>query len=207
MIDTFFSMQPSAISAFMIAAVLLNLAPGSDVMFTLASSLKGGTKNGVAAAAGISCGSLGHVTLTTLGLSALLQSSPNAYELIKYMGAAYLVYLAWKSWNAPVATPQHRSQGDLVRAFRQGFITNILNPKVALFILAFLPQFADPAIGPVWRQMAVLGILFAASGFLITGLYAIFAGLLASRLKAAGTFLNKISSLVFGALAARLVLD
>ena len=195
------------LSSFMLAALILNVTPGSDVLFSMASGVNGGPRNAISAAAGISTGSLIHVVLATLGLSAVLAAYPLAYDTIRYLGAAYLVYLAITTWRSAELKTGQTASSDTRRAFYRGFITNILNPKVALFTLAFLPQFANPAIGPIWQQMAFLGLLFSISGFIVSGLYGSFASLLAKRIKQASGTLNKISALVFGGLAAKLVID
>ncbi|NOX73005.1 MAG: LysE family translocator [Alphaproteobacteria bacterium] len=207
MIDTLSAMDPVTIAAFLGAAVLLYLTPGADMMFTLASGISGGPKAGLAAAAGISLGVLVHVSLAAAGLAALLLAYPAAYDAIRYLGAAYLAFLAWQSWTARDDLAQRKGRADVWRAFRRGFVTNILNPKVALFVLAFLPQFTDPVIGPVWQQIVWLGLLLGVGGILTDGAYGVFAGVMAARLKRASKVMNKISAVVFGGLAIRIAFD
>ncbi len=206
MIATLFAMDPWMILAFMGAAFLLYITPGADMMFTIASGLSGGPKAGVAAAAGISCGVLVHVLIAALGLAALLLAYPKAYDAIRYAGAAYLLYLAVVSWRAD-GPSRREGRAAVGRAFKRGFITNILNPKVALFVLAFLPQFADPALGPVWHQILLLGLFLAIGGVITDGLVGIFAGLFATRMTRISGLMGKVSSLVFAGLAARIALD
>lgn len=206
MIDTLFAMDLWVIAAFMGAAFLLYMTPGADMMFTIASGLSGGPKAGVAAAAGISCGVLVHVVIAALGLAALLLAYPKAYDAIRYAGAAYLLYLAVVSWRAEGPTARE-GRAALGRAFKRGFITNILNPKVALFILAFLPQFTDPGIGPVWHQIILLGLMLAVGGVITDGLIGVFAGLFAAKMSRASGLMGKVSSFVFAGLAARIALD
>ena len=188
------------------AAFLLYLTPGADMMFTIASGLSGGPRAGLAAAGGISLGVMMHVVVAALGMAALLLAYPTAYDAIRYVGAAYLLYLAVASWRAagPVRREGHAALG---RAFKRGFVTNMLNPKVALFILAFLPQFTDPAIGPIWHQIIWLGLLLTVGGFITDGLIGIFAGLFANKMTRAAGVMGKVSSLLFAGLAVRIVID
>jgi threonine/homoserine/homoserine lactone efflux protein len=207
MLATFMAMDGWTIATFMGAAMILYLTPGADMMFTIASGMTGGPRAGAAAAAGISTGVLVHVALAAVGLAVLLLAYPAAYEAIRYVGAAYLAYLAVQSWRAGSNLRQGKGAVAIWRAFRRGFLTNILNPKVALFVLAFLPQFTDPSIGPVWQQIIILGVMLALGGVITDGLIGIFAGLAAARLHRFSGALNKLSAIVFGGLAVRLVLD
>ncbi|KPP84310.1 MAG: putative threonine efflux protein [Rhodobacteraceae bacterium HLUCCO07] len=198
-------MDPATIAAFAGAGVLLNLTPGSDVMFASASGLSGGPRAGIAAAAGISLGGLVHTVLAAFGLAALIAASPVAYDAIRWLGAAYLVFLAVKTWRTAPGNGHETGENRLYTAFRRGFLTNMLNPKVAIFILALLPQFTTPAAGPIWHQILILGAIFAATGFVITSGYGATAGFLRTVLSRASGTLNRITALVFGALAIRLV--
>lgn len=207
MLATLAAMDPVTLAAFIGAGVLLNLTPGSDVLFATASGVRGGWRAGVAAAAGISCGSLCHVALTAAGMAAALQAMPGMLEAIRWIGAAYLLFLAWQSWHAPATTDSARGAASLSRAFGRGLLTNVLNPKVALFILAFLPQFTDPGIGPVWQQIVALGVIFAMTGFVITSAYGALAGAFGQALNTRARALNRIAALVFAGLAVRLAFD
>jgi threonine/homoserine/homoserine lactone efflux protein len=207
MLDTLAAMEWVTIVSFMGAAVILYITPGADLMFTLASGLTGGPRAGLAAAAGISLGVLVHVAMAALGLAVLLLAYPAAYLAIKYVGAAYLLFLAIQSWRAGDDLRTGTGAASTWRAFRRGFMTNILNPKVALFVLAFLPQFTDPAVGPVWHQIILLGLMLALGGVITDGVFGIFAGVMAQRLKTMTGAMNKIAAIVFGGLAAKLVLD
>lgn len=198
--------DPVSLAAFMGAAVVLYLTPGADMMFTIASGISGGARAGVAAAAGISLGVLAHSALAAAGLAALIAAAQAAFDAIRFGGAAYLAFLAWRAWHAPTTGGPGGGQADAWAAFRRGFLTNMLNPKVALFVLAFLPQFTDPALGPVGGQILWLGGLLAVGGFLTDGAYGLFAGALAARLKRSARALNRISAILFGGLAARLVI-
>lgn len=207
MIETLLAMNPVTVGAFMGAAVLLYLTPGADMMFTLASGISGGPKAGLAAAFGISTGVLVHVAVAAIGLATVILAYPAAYDMIRYLGAAYLAFLAWQSWNAKAQPAQRKGRTDVWRAFRRGFVTNILNPKVALFVLAFLPQFTNPAVGPVWQQILWLGLFLGLGGAVTDGIFGVFAGLMAARLRRASRLMNKISAIVFGGLAVRIALD
>lgn len=188
--------------AFLTAGILLNLTPGSDVIFTLATTLRQGTGAGLLAGLGITLGSLTHATLAAVGLAALLKTNPTLFEAIRWAGVAYLLYLAVQAWRA---TPQAIANQSAERPFLRGYVTNILNPKVALFMLAFLPQFSNPAAGQIELQILTLGLIFSANGLLIISAYALLAGRIRPALEQHATALNRITSLVFGGLAARLM--
>lgn len=206
MIDTLLAMDPAIIAAFLAAGVVLNLTPGADVMFASACGISGGWRSGVAAAAGVALGSVLHVALAVLGLSAALLALPHAGAAIRWAGAAYLAWLAWGAWHAPAPRLGQGVQHP-ARAIWRGFVTNALNPKVALFIMAFLPQFLTPGAGPVWQQTLALGLIFITTGFVITGGYGAAAGLFGARLGRAQGWMNRVAAVVFGGLAARIVLD
>lgn len=207
MLELAAAIPPLTYITFMGAALLLYITPGADMMFTLASGLRGGARSGIAAAAGIGLGVMGHVLIAAAGLAVLLVAYPIAYDTLRYAGAAYLLWLAWQSWTDTADPARRHGRGDTWRALRRGFLTNILNPKVGLFVLAFLPQFADPSIGPVWQQILLLGTLLALGELAAYCLLGAFAGFLASRLTRASRWLNKVAALVFGGLALRLALD
>lgn len=201
-----FGLDPSAVAAFVGAGVLLNLTPGADVMFATASGMSGGPRVGVAAAFGVALGGFWHAILAAAGLSALLAAFPLAYDAVRYAGAAYLVFLAWKTWRAGPAGAGDGVQR-LGRAIRRGFVTNALNPKVALFILALLPQFTSPESGSLWAQILTLGGIFAVTGFFITAGYGVAAGVVGAQLSRHARTLNRVSAVVYAALALRLVLS
>ncbi len=197
-------LDPAVILAFLGAGIVLNLTPGADVMFATASGLSGGARAGAAAALGVSLGALMHTGLAAIGLSALLLTFPVAYEVIRWAGAAYLLFLAFKAWRAPPPEAGKAAPG-LAHAVGRGFMTNALNPKVALFILALLPQFTAPETGPVWAQILFLGAVFSCTGFVITAGYGMAAGQLGRRLARHARLLNRVSAMVYVALAFRLV--
>ncbi|MFE3837372.1 LysE family translocator [Pseudogemmobacter sonorensis] len=202
-----FPVDLMTLAAFVPAGLALNLTPGADMMFVLAQGLRGGPRAGMAANLGIAAGCLVHVLVAALGLAALLRAHPAAFELVRWAGVAWLLWLAFKAWRA--GAPQMVRVGAAVaplRIFREALLVNLLNPKVALFILAFLPQFIQPA-RPVMAQFAILGLVFCLGGLLINGAVAAFSGriggwLAGSERVARG--LNRISAGVFAALALRL---
>ncbi len=207
MIETLLAFDPAVLAAFFGATVLFSLMPGADMMFVIASGAAGGPRAGVAAASGISIGVMVHVVLGAVGLGTLIHAYPAAYDAIRYFGAAYLAYLAWRTWRALPAGADQRGSRRYARAFRRGFVTNILNPKVALFVLAFLPQFTDPAVGPIWAQILWLGFIMALGGILTDGTIGALAGAVSGWLRRTGRLMNRLAVMVFGGLAARLVIE
>jgi threonine/homoserine/homoserine lactone efflux protein len=151
---------------FVVAGLALNLTPGPDLLYITARSLGQGWRAGAASAFGIAAGCLVHTAAAALGISVLLRASPLAYDAIRLLGAAYLIWLGIQALRtrAPLVQATPLAPTPLARVFWQGFVTNVLNPKVALFFLAFLPQFADPARGAFALQVLVLGLIFIANG-------------------------------------------
>lgn len=198
----------TTLAAFLVGALVLNLTPGSDVLFATASGIQGGPRAGAAAGLGVGIGGIFHTCLTAFGLGALVAAHPGALDIVRWFGAAYLLYIAWKSWRVATMRPSE-TQGALrpVDAFRRAVVTNVMNPKVMLFMLAYLPQFTDPAIGPVWQQMLILGGIVFFTGTLITMAYGATAGWLGSRLARRLGILNRVAAVLFGGLAAKLAFD
>jgi len=152
---------------FVLAGVLLNLTPGQDTFFVLGQSLAGGRRAGVAAAVGIAVGSVGHTFAAALGLSALLAASPGAFFAVRLAGAAYLVYLGTRALMASAEATLMEAARDSTRpasAFRRGVVTNLLNPKVALFFLALMPQFIAVDSSTKVLAFLVLGLTFVSTG-------------------------------------------
>jgi threonine/homoserine/homoserine lactone efflux protein len=195
---------------FVLTAVLLNLTPGQDTLFILGRSLAGGTRAGIAAALGICVGSIGHTLLAALGLSALLAASPWAFTCVRALGAAYLIYLGGKllfSRSAGVHRAAQDGRAHVRSAFAQGIFTNLMNPKVALFFLALLPQFVDPASHAKTLAFLELGATFVTTGLLWCLVLACAAGRLQSLLRRhprAGTVIDRSVGALFVALGARL---
>ena len=196
--------DPILLLAFIPAGLALNLTPGADMMFCLGQGLRSGPRAALAASAGISLGALFHTALAGLGLGALVATVPLAFEVIRWVGVAYLVWLA-------VQTLRHRPRADVPpvpprRAFRAGLIVNLTNPKVSLCVLAFVPQFVSPDAGPVLAQFLIFGGLLALGGFVINGAVGVFAGGAGQRLARGSRVLDYISASVFAGLAARLAI-
>ena len=198
--------DPLVLLAFLPAALALNLTPGADMMFCLGQGLRGGWRAGQAANLGIAAGGVVHVTLAALGLAAVLKAHPAAFEAVRWAGVAYLLWLAWKALKAGPVRPARVAPASVVRVFREALVVNLLNPKVALFILAFLPQFVDTA-RPVVPQFLTLGLVFSAGGLVVNGLVGGFAATIGGRLARSDTmsrWLGRTSAAIFGLLALRL---
>jgi threonine/homoserine/homoserine lactone efflux protein len=163
---------------FSLAAFILIIIPGPAVLFVIARSIEQGRLAGIVSVLGISVGAMVHATSAAVGISAIFAASAVAFSAVKYLGAAYLIYLGISTLLAKtVATGKIKvEQKPLKQIFRQGIIVNILNPKAALFFLAFLPQFADPARGSVTVQILLLGLIFVAIALLSDSMYALLAG-------------------------------
>lgn len=189
--------------AFLPAALALNLTPGADMAFAMAQGLRGGPRAAFAASAGISCGVMVHAALAGAGLAVLIAAFPLLFDAIRYAGAVWLLVLAMRLLRAGNAAelPQARP----ARAFLDGLMVNLSNPKVALFILAFVPQFVRPDAGPVLGQFLIFGAILSLGGFFITAGAGAFAARLGPRL-IAGRALRWLSASIFSALALKLAL-
>jgi threonine/homoserine/homoserine lactone efflux protein len=193
----------TALSLFALAAVALLLVPGPAVLYIVVQSAEQGRRVGIASVAGIHLGTLVHVAAATIGLSALIVASALAFSVVKYAGAAYLVYLGLRRLLEREDAPELRRRAEpLLRAFVRGMIVNVLNPKTALFFLAFLPQFVDPDRGAVWSQALVLGLVFVALGLVTDSLYALAAGTVGALLRRRRRALRYGSGVVFIGLGA-----
>ncbi len=200
--------DPIVLLAFLPAALALNLMPGADMLFCLAQGARGGPRPALAASAGISTGSMVHVTLAGMGLGALVAAYPVAFDVIRYAGVAYLLWLAGRTLTTPLGAGD-RPAVRPSRAFRDGLIVNLTNPKVIVFILAFVPQFVDPA-NAVLPQFLIFGAVIALGGFVINGLVGVFAGGIGrsmARDPRIERALRWLSATIFGALALRLALE
>ena len=171
--------EPQQWWVFIIASVLLLITPGPAVLYVVTRSLDQGRLAGMASVAGITLGTLAHVAFTTLGVAALLSANPLAFALVKWGGAIYLLGLGVQRLRereqVPTAGGARMRRASLARIFGQGVVVNLLNPKTALFFLAFLPQFVQPA-SPLAPQLLALGVTFTALGFTTDLLYALLAG-------------------------------
>ena len=176
----------ATLALFSLAALALIVVPGPAVLYIVARSVDQGRRAGVVSALGIGVGGLVHVLAATVGLSALVVSSARAFEAVKYAGAAYLIVLGVRRLLTREEAPEDRGdvqRAPLGRVFRDGVVVNVLNPKTALFFLAFLPQFVDPDAGPVALQTAVLGFVFVSLALASDSLYGLAAGTLGGALR------------------------
>jgi threonine/homoserine/homoserine lactone efflux protein len=175
----------SSLLLFITGAVVLLVIPGPAVFYIVGRSIDQGRRAGVISALGIATGALVHVTAAALGLSALLVSSATAFSVVKYSGAAYLIYLGFEKLyrSDSLAKSDAPEPVKLVRIFRQGVVVSVLNPKEALFFFAFLPQFVDYSEGSITAQILFLGLLFICMGVTSDTLWALSAGTLAQYLK------------------------
>ena len=174
------------LGVFLVAALALLLTPGPAVLYVVTRSIDQGRGAGVVSALGVFIGTLCHVAAAALGLSALLMSSALAFQSVKYLGAAYLIYLGIRKFISREDSPQNGTPApkhSLTAVFRQGVVVNLFNPKTALFFLAFLPQFVNVQKGPVAIQILTLGTIFACMGFTTDSSWAFLAGTVATKIK------------------------
>lgn len=201
------------LALFALACLALTATPGPDMLLIASRSLSQGRASGFATLAGIQAGTYCHALAAALGLSQLFLVVPVAYDVVRYAGAAYLLYLAWQTLRSagPVAGPTNGTRRyPLATVFRQGLLTNLLNPKMALFVLALFPQFIDPNAGSIAVQIMVLATLLNAIGILVNGAVILMAsglrGLFAAP-RRLGRLPQYFLATVFVGLAARLALD
>ncbi len=199
------------IALFLVASALLTIAPGPDIVYVLTRGIAQGPKAGFAAALGFATGCIFHTVLAAVGIAALIRSSDVAFNAVRYAGAAYLVWIG-------IQALRHRSSFSIEAAsdtralatiYRQSVIGNMLNPKVTLFFLAFLPQFVNTQAGHVGWQMALLGMIFMIQTVVIFGAVALFSGCLGAwirRKPAIGERLNIFAGITFIALGIRVAL-
>ena len=196
---------------FMSASLMLNLTPGNDMMFVLGQSLRGGSRSGIAASLGIATGSLFHLLLVAFGVAVLLARHPAAFDAIRYAGAAYLVWVAYKTLRGGdrVFAPDGADRNAFA-AWRDGALVNIFNPKIIVFMFAFLPPFIRQDNGSPLLQLAILGSIFNLGGTLINIAVAVFASR-ASRFFSGNVKIAKgftlVSAALFLVLAGRMVFD
>jgi len=195
--------------AFIAASALLAFAPGPDNIFVLTQSALSGRKAGIMVTLGLCTGLIAHTVAVAAGVAAIFQVSAVAFTALKAVGAAYLLYLAWGAFRAGAEDIEAGESNNLsaFALYRRGIIMNITNPKVAIFFLAFLPQFTDPSAGNVSLQIVSLGAVFMAVAFVCFSLIAILSGFLSQLLRRspkAQIVLNRIAGTVFVALAIKL---
>jgi threonine/homoserine/homoserine lactone efflux protein len=190
--------------AFLAAAVLLTLSPGPDIIYVLVQGMTNGKKHGIVTALGLVSGIIVHTSLVAFGISAIIKQSENLFLMIRLLGAAYLFYLAWKVYKSDttitVKAPAAEQKKELTALFKRGFLMNVLNPKVAIFFLAFFPGFLWDPQGNTVYQFYVLGFLFMLQAFLIFAAVAILAGKISVYLQkhpASGQIFKWVQVVVF----------
>lgn len=196
---------------FLTAALSLNLTPGNDMMYVLGQSLKGGPRSGISASLGIAGGSLVHLGLVALGVAVILAQYPLLFDLIRYFGACYLLWIAYTTLTSPLsALTRVETRRSAFAAFRDGVLVNLFNPKIIVFMFAFLPPFIRPENGSPLVQLLVLGMIFNVGGTIINCIVALFAGKIGADLSTSLNFrrwFSRISAGLFLLLAARLVFE
>jgi len=200
---------PDTLLLFFTTSVLLALSPGPDNLFVMAQSIQRGAGSGLLVTLGLCTGLVVHTAAVAFGLAAVFQASALAFNGLKWVGAAYLLYLAWLAFRAGAdvaATPTTTAlpRGHL---YRRGIIMNITNPKVSVFFLAFLPQFADPGRGPLAVQLLILGGIFIVATILVFGSVSLLAGAVGERFRRsnrAQIILNRLAGTIFAVLALKL---
>ncbi len=178
---------------FLLTGILLNLTPGNDTIFILSRSIAQGRKAGIMSALGIGTGSLIHTVLAALGLSVIIANSATAFNIVKFAGAAYLFYL-----GISMLLSKNEGEGNTInylpwKIYRSAVITNLLNPKVAIFFISFLPQFIDPAAGNTVVSFLLLGVTFTCTGTIWCLFLAYYAASLSTKLNARNKFSNYIN--------------
>jgi len=200
--------EKAAFLTFLVAAFALNIAPGPDMLYVIGRSVGQGRRAGIVSALGVFVGCWVHILAAAFGIAALLRSSPMAFNLVRYAGAGYLIYLGLKMLAQRTdLTSQQLKTESLGAIFRQGVITNVLNPKVAIFFLAFLPQFINAQRGSVVLQIVVLGLIFNVGGTLVNLAVAYAGGTLGELLRrnqSIARWQRRFTGLIFVGLGLRL---
>jgi threonine/homoserine/homoserine lactone efflux protein len=200
--------EKTAFLTFLVAALALNLAPGPDMLYVIGRSVGQGRKAGIVSSLGVFVGCWVHILAAAFGIAALLRSSPMAFNAVRYAGAAYLIYLGIRMLAQKTdLSSQSLKTENLTSIFRQGAITNVLNPKVAIFFLAFLPQFIDARRGSVALQIVLLGLIFNVGGTLVNLAVAYAGGTLGELLRrnqAIARLQRRFTGMIFVGLGLRL---
>jgi threonine/homoserine/homoserine lactone efflux protein len=192
------------LAGFTVVTIVAMIAPGPDMLFVLSCGMRGGPRAGLLATAGLATSETVHVLVAAAGLTALFTAMPEAFTLLRIAGAVYLAYLGIR---------MIRQRGDMIpgtqapgvsgrRAYLSGFLTNLSNPKMIAFSVAFLPQFVDPALGSVWVQFAVLGLVLIALEFVVDGAVGVFAGRIGTWLRHRRTLSRRVDTVTGGVLIA-----
>ncbi|GGS95790.1 lysine transporter LysE [Planobispora rosea] len=194
--------DPHLLALFTVTTIVAMITPGPDMLFVLGCGMRGGPRAGLLATAGVASSEAVHVAVAAAGLAALFEAVPLAFTVVRIVGAAYLIYLG-------VQILRNRGNGDLEtaatgggmsgrRAYLSGLMTNLLNPKMVTFTIAFLPQFIDPALGQVWLQFTILGAILIALEFLVDGTVGVLAGRIGGWLRARHTARRRIDTATGG---------
>ncbi|MBW6435948.1 LysE family translocator [Actinoplanes hulinensis] len=204
-------LDPALLAVFIVAVLVICVTPGPDMLYILATSVSQGIRAGLVASVGMSLGMLVHTVLVAVGLAAVMSAVPVLFDVIRYAGAAYLLYIGIRAWldSSSAAAIEQRPPVPLRTVLWRATMTNLLNPKIVLFYLAFLPQFVAPDLGTPGLQLFLLGMIFVVIGLIIDSLIAVGAGRLGEWLqgrRGLGRLLDRIAGTVFVALAARLVI-
>lgn len=203
-------MSTSLVIAYLLTVAAVALVPGPDMLFCLASGLRGGSRSGLLAAVGAATGEVVHISASALGLAALFEAAPLLFDVMRILGAGYLLVLgvrAIRRRDAHLASGSGTGAGS--RAYSQGLLTNLLNPKMALFSIAFLPQFVDPQAGDVALQFLLLGACFIAVDLVVDGAVGALAGRLRRALERGRALrnLNIVAGSVYLGLGAKVALQ
>jgi threonine/homoserine/homoserine lactone efflux protein len=196
---------------FAVTSAILAVTPGPDILYVITRGMTQGRKSAMAAAAGFSLGNITHTVFAVIGLSAVVMSSATIFTAIKLLGATYLIYIGWKTFTAKSTSLDGKDAKILSpkAIFIQSITANVVNPKVALFFIAFLPQFVRAENGSAASQMAVFGLVFIVCTFIVFGICGILAGFIGDYLKRhekAGTLMNRIAGAVLMGLGLSLAL-
>ncbi len=196
---------------FIGAAVALNVAPGPDILYILTKTISGGRKIGFVSSLGVCTGALFHVFLAAVGLSAILMTSAIAFTMVKYIGAAYLLYLAYQAFRSSGTRLEldgiQKKEESALSAFKQGILIDVLNPKVAIFFMAFLPQFLREGYGSTSIQLIYLGIFVILVAIVVEGFYVLLASKIAHKFrenKQYSVWLDRFVGMVFVGLGLKL---
>ena len=196
---------------FLTTAIALNIAPGPDLLYILTKTIRSGKKVGLASALGVCSGALFHVFAAFIGLSAILVSSALAFSVVKYVGAAYLLYLAYQAFKSSGfelnVDVQVKEKETAFQAFKEGVLIDILNPKVAIFFMAFLPQFVRDDAGPVSFQLLYLGLMVIAVAIVVEAAYVLVADKISNRVRNSQRFsiwLDRTVGVIYAGLGIKL---
>ena len=206
-------LELSNVYLFIVASFLLCLAPGPDNIYVLTQGMTKSKKAAIITTLGLTTGIIVHTTAAAFGISVIFQTSEIAFNVVKYVGAAYLLYIAYQAFryrNEPLDLTVQNSSNELKKLYVKGFFMNVLNPKVSIFFLAFLPQFVTPANGSVPMQMITLGVIFMALTIVTFSSIGIAGNMLSSKLLEKPSivkYMNILTSFVLGGLAVKLALS